>query len=90
MMLFGLAFVVEVVVGYNSFMHKTQPQKLIFLVFCGFFSGSHIQPQLPPQIQTHNLPNVASVMAPRDKYFFYLPKALFFLAINHLSFFMCF
>jgi hypothetical protein len=37
MMLFGLAFVVEVVVGYNSFMHKTQPQKLIFLVFCGFF-----------------------------------------------------
>jgi hypothetical protein len=49
MMLFGLAFVVEVVVEYNSFMHKIQPQKLIFLVFCGFFSGSHTQ----PQIQTH-------------------------------------
>jgi hypothetical protein len=48
---FGLAFVVEVVVGYNLFMHKTQPQKLIFLVFCGFFSGFHTQPQPPPQIQ---------------------------------------
>jgi hypothetical protein len=50
---FVLAFVVEVVVGYNPFMHKTQPQKLIFLAFCGFFSGSHTQPQPPPQIQTH-------------------------------------
>jgi hypothetical protein len=50
---FGLAFVVEVVVRYNPFMHKTQPQKLIFLAFCGFFSGSHTQPQPPPQIQTH-------------------------------------
>ena len=38
--MFVLAFMVEVVVGYNSFMHKTQPQKLIFLVFYGFFSGS--------------------------------------------------
>jgi hypothetical protein len=37
---FVLAFVVEVVVGYNPFMHKTQPQKLIFLAFCGVFSGS--------------------------------------------------
>jgi hypothetical protein len=52
-MLFVLVFVVEVVVGYNQFMHKTQPQKLIFLVFCSFFSGSHTQPQPPPQIQTH-------------------------------------
>jgi hypothetical protein len=50
---FGLAFVVEVVVGYNLFMYKTQPQKLIFLVFYGFFSGFHTQPQPPSQIQTH-------------------------------------
>jgi hypothetical protein len=50
---FVLAFVVEVVVEYNLFMHKTQPQKLIFLIFCGFFNRSHTQPQPPPQIQTH-------------------------------------
>jgi hypothetical protein len=43
----------EKVVGCNLFMHKTEPQKLIFLVFCGFFCGSHTQPQPPPQIQTH-------------------------------------
>jgi hypothetical protein len=36
---FVLIFVVEVMVGYNLFMHKTQLQKLIFLVFCDFFSG---------------------------------------------------
>jgi hypothetical protein len=39
MMLFGLAFVVEVVVGFNSFMHKTQPQKLNFLFFVVFLVG---------------------------------------------------
>jgi len=50
---FDLAFVVEVVVGYNPFMHKTQSQKLIFLVFCGFFSRFYTQPQ--PQIQTHTI-----------------------------------
>jgi hypothetical protein len=50
---FVLAFVVEVVLGYNPFMHKTQLQKLIFLVFYDFFSGFHTQPQPPPQIQTH-------------------------------------
>jgi hypothetical protein len=37
---FVLAFVVEVVVGYNPFMHKTQPQKLIFLFFVAFLVGS--------------------------------------------------
>jgi len=37
---FVLAFVVEVVVGYNPFMHKTQPQKLIFLFFVVFLVGS--------------------------------------------------
>jgi hypothetical protein len=50
---FVLVFVVEVVVGYNPFMYKTQLQKLIFFIFCSFFSGSHTQPQPPPQIQTH-------------------------------------
>jgi len=50
---FVLVFAVEVVVEYNLSMHKTQPQKLIFLAFYGFFSGSHTQPQPPPQIQTH-------------------------------------
>lgn len=40
MSVFVLAFVVEVVVGYNPIMHKTQPQKLFFLVFYSFFSGS--------------------------------------------------
>jgi hypothetical protein len=51
---FVLVFVVEVVVGYNPFMHKTQPQKLIFLGFCGFFSGFDTQPQPPSQIQTYS------------------------------------
>jgi len=41
---YGLAFMVEVVVRYNPIMHKTQPQKLKFLVFCSLiFSGSHTQ-----------------------------------------------
>jgi hypothetical protein len=39
--LFVLAFVVEFEVGYNSFMHKTQPQKLLFIAFFSFFGGSH-------------------------------------------------
>jgi hypothetical protein len=42
---FGLAFVVEVVVGYNPIMHKTQPQKLIFLAFCSFLVGPIPKPQ---------------------------------------------
>jgi hypothetical protein len=33
---FVLAFVVEFEVGYNLFMHKTQPQKLLFIVFLVF------------------------------------------------------
>ena len=40
---FVLAFVVEFEVGYNSFMHKTQPQKLLFIAFFSFFGGSHTQ-----------------------------------------------
>jgi hypothetical protein len=36
---FVLVFVVEVEVWYNPIMHKTQPQKLIFLVFFVTFSG---------------------------------------------------
>jgi len=54
---FVLAFMVEIMVRYNSFMHKTQPQKLIFLVFYGFFNKSHThtQPRPPPQIQTHRV-----------------------------------
>jgi len=50
---FVLVFVVEVVVGYNLFMHKTQPQKLIFFFFYDFFSEFHTQLQPPSQIQTH-------------------------------------
>jgi hypothetical protein len=38
---FILAFVVEVVVRYNLIMHKTQPQKLVFLAFSSFFGGLH-------------------------------------------------
>jgi len=34
--LFVLAFVVEFEVGYNLFMHKTQPQKLFFFFFLAF------------------------------------------------------
>jgi hypothetical protein len=34
---FVLAFVVEFEVGYNSLMHKTQPQKLFFIAFFSFF-----------------------------------------------------
>jgi len=49
---FGLVFVVEVVVGYNLIMHKTQPQKLIFLAFCSFLMGSTPKPQPPPLKQT--------------------------------------
>jgi hypothetical protein len=40
---FVLAFVVEFEVGYNSFMHKTQPQKLLFIAFFSFFDESHTQ-----------------------------------------------
>ena len=46
--MFVLAFVVEVVVGYNPIMHKTQPQKLFFLAFYSFFSGSYTQTQPQP------------------------------------------
>jgi len=45
-------FVVEVVVGYNSIMHKTQPQKLIFLVFYSFLVDSTPKPHLPSLKQT--------------------------------------
>jgi len=40
---FVLVFVVEFEVGYNLFMHKTQLQKLLFIVFFSFFGGSHTQ-----------------------------------------------
>jgi hypothetical protein len=40
---FVLAFVVEFEVGYNSLMHKTQPQKLFFIAFFSFFDESHTQ-----------------------------------------------
>jgi hypothetical protein len=40
---FVLAFVVEFEIGYNPFMHKTQPQKLFFIAFLSFFGGFHIQ-----------------------------------------------
>jgi len=49
---FGLAFVVEVVVGYNPIMHKTQPQKLIFLAFYSFLVDLTPKPQPPPLTQT--------------------------------------
>jgi len=49
---FGLAFVVEVVVGYNPIMHKTQLQKLIFLAFCSFLMGPIFKPQPPLLKQT--------------------------------------
>jgi hypothetical protein len=49
---FGLAFVVEVVVGYNPIMHKTQLQKLIFLAFCSFLMGPILKPQPSPLKQT--------------------------------------
>jgi hypothetical protein len=49
---FGLAFVVEVVVGYNSIMHKTQPQKLTFLTFHSFLVDPIPKPQPPPLTQT--------------------------------------
>jgi hypothetical protein len=49
---FVLAFVVEIVVGYNPIMHKTQPQKLIFLVFYSFLVGSTPKPQPPTLTQT--------------------------------------
>jgi hypothetical protein len=49
---FGLVFVVEVVVGYNSIMHKTQPQKLIFLAFHSFLVDPIPKPQPLPLTQT--------------------------------------
>ena len=55
---FGLAFVVEVVVGYNPIIHKTQPQKLIFLTFCSFLVGSTRKPHPPPLKQTPFYNNV--------------------------------
>jgi hypothetical protein len=51
-MRFGLAFVVELVVWYNSIMYKTQSQKLIFLAFCSFLVGFTPKPQPPPLKQT--------------------------------------
>jgi len=47
--MFVLAFVVEFEIGYNSFMHKTQPQKLLFIAF---LVGSTHKTPLPPQKQT--------------------------------------
>jgi len=49
---FGLAFVAEIVVGYNLIMHKTQSQKLIFLAFHSFLVDSTPKPQPPPLTQT--------------------------------------
>jgi hypothetical protein len=49
---FGLAFVVEVVVAYNPIMHKTQPQKLIFFAFHSFLVNPTSEPQPPPLTQT--------------------------------------
>jgi len=49
---FGLAFVVEFEVGYNPFMHKTQPQKLFFIAFFSFFVGPTHKTPPPPQKQT--------------------------------------
>jgi len=50
--MFGLTFAVEVVVGYNPIMHKTQPQKLIFLAFHNFLVGPTPKPQPPRLTQT--------------------------------------
>jgi hypothetical protein len=47
--MFVLAFVVEFEIGYNSFMHKTQPQKLLFIAF--LVGPTHKTPP-PPQKQT--------------------------------------
>jgi len=49
---FVLAFVVEFEVGYNSFMHKTQPQKLLFIAFFSFFMSPTNKTPPPPQKQT--------------------------------------
>ena len=43
-------FVVRVEVGYNPIMHKTEPQKLVFLAF---LVGSMHKTQPQPQKQTH-------------------------------------
>jgi len=57
MSVFGLAFVVEVMVGYNLIMHKTQLQKLIFFAFYNFLMGPTPKPQPPPLTQTPSYPN---------------------------------
>jgi hypothetical protein len=49
---FVLAFVVEFEVGYNPFMHKTQSQKLLFIVFLAFLVGPTHKTPPPPQKQT--------------------------------------
>jgi len=49
---FGLVFVVNVVVGYNPIIHKIQLQKLIFFIFCSFLVGLISKPQPPPVKQT--------------------------------------
>jgi hypothetical protein len=43
---FVLAFMVEIMVRYNSFMHKTQPRKLIFLFFMVFLISPTPTPNL--------------------------------------------
>ena len=57
---FVLAFVVEFEVGYNSFMRKTQPQKLLFIAFLAFLMGLTHKTLPPPQKQT---PSVAYVIS---------------------------
>jgi hypothetical protein len=59
---FGLAFVVEVVVGYNPIMYKTQPQKLIFLAFHSFLVGPILKPQPPPLTQIPSKPDKGNPM----------------------------
>jgi hypothetical protein len=61
---FILAFVVEVVVRYNLIMHKTQPQKLIFLVFLVFLLDFTPKTQPPLLKQIEKLKNFSTVWEP--------------------------
>jgi hypothetical protein len=64
--MFGLAFVVKVVVKvvvrYNPIIHKTQPQKLIFLVFYSFLVDPILKPQPPPLTQIPSKPDKGNPM----------------------------
>jgi hypothetical protein len=44
---------IKIEIKYNPLMHKTQLQKLVFLVFSSIFGGPQHKSQLQPQKQTH-------------------------------------